>query len=378
MKSKSVKTVWAIIMIALIVILSIGFLYGKQTKSKRMLNDIVPASDNNSSKKVTLYDDLVGQTALGQAILPQSKKESWRKFIRKIYIDRYYGAFLGVKNGRLTLSGSAGSANVATRATFKLNSTFFVGHYQEFIDSAILTKLIDDGKVKSSVTLGSIIPELNYNRSMTLQNFLTKGTGKYIDKNILEVLSSKSLASMDKVKLMDKPTKNSFPADSVITAVIISKVANKSYNDAIEEIFKGPLKITSVYMFDHSGEHYANNVTSYSYQSVLKKPVQQNVYQISDTYFGINQMKMTLSDAMYSYYMISDSKFFSEKYNRLFKKAIKKYGMNASKIDVETFNQHLIFRFDTNTHSATLIADNFPNKKFKTSEVSSQIEKFVQ
>ena len=90
---------------------------------------------------------------------------------------------MGIKNNQLIFSGSNGYSNASTGKKFNVSSMFNGGKYQDYLNDAILIRLIEKGKIKETEQLSRSIPTLKDYGDISVRQFLVNGSGLYVSKN---------------------------------------------------------------------------------------------------------------------------------------------------------------------------------------------------
>ncbi|AVK62237.1 hypothetical protein C5Z25_10835 [Lactobacillus sp. CBA3605] len=312
-----------------------------------------------------------------------------KKRLKNLYSNisnrRFFGSYLGLKQNNVMFMGSNGYANVSSKATLKKDSQFLTGHYQEFLNNAIILKLVDNGKLKLSTKVYNKILSPGVPRELTIHTLLLNKTKVYITKKNISKLKASNYASMSDLELTQKKSKDTLLANNVLKAVLISKTLNKSYSDAIDEMMVNSLGLMHTRLISGQNDIQANDVNSYGYFRSSGLPVQKNEVSLGTIRFGIDDMRMSLTDIAVTYRAIITNKYFSKKYQDVFIESEnkipgiqqKKY-KNVTKYSSTVFNQAIYVVYNESNDSMTILGTNFPNKNLSAPELLYSLNRLVK
>ncbi|MCG0906273.1 class A beta-lactamase-related serine hydrolase [Lactiplantibacillus plantarum] len=89
--------------------------------------------------------------------------------------NRHFGAYLGIVGDTPVFAGRNGYANRDKQVRFKSSSTFLSGRYQEFLNNAIIIKLISEKKLSLSEKLTKYVPNNDETlKGITIKQLLTR------------------------------------------------------------------------------------------------------------------------------------------------------------------------------------------------------------
>ncbi|MCG0909347.1 serine-type D-Ala-D-Ala carboxypeptidase [Lactiplantibacillus plantarum] len=296
--------------------------------------------------------------------------------------NRHFGAYLGIVGDTPVFAGRNGYANRDKQVRFKSSSTFLSGRYQEFLNNAIIIKLISEKKLSLSEKLTKYVPNNDETlKGITIKQLLTQKPKYYATVKNLNTLDADKYSSPDKLNVTTKATKINVSATSAIKAVLISKVLKKSYTSVVNKMLVDELGLSSLRINDNK-HGYINDVLSYNEQLVGGVPSQTSVLKVKNIYFGTNQLRLSLSDIGASYRKILTNKYFPKSYQSLFllsaKQLIfKKYDDSAFFYTADN-NQSLIAQYNYKKDSLVVVGDNYPNGRLNIRQLEFQLNSLIK
>ncbi|VDG32739.1 hypothetical protein [Lactobacillus plantarum] [Lactiplantibacillus mudanjiangensis] len=375
MRSEKIKH-YVSVLILVVMIAAVAFLILNLRSSDDTHSKEVGKSD--VSKKSSLDDALTRQTTIGVNNL---KKDTSRKKlsdnIQALTKKKFIGAFVATSGEKIAFAGQYGYANATLKNTFKLNSVFFVGEYQNFLNTAAIFKLIEKGKINSNASLKKYI---GVSSNLSVKSFLVNGSDLYLKRqNINRVTANASTRYNLKYlhKYSTKPT-GYVSADSLIKAVLISKIMNMSYQRALKALVITPLGLANTRVYTNTAT-YVNDVKSYKYSTDNGTVLQDTILPMDKTYFATNQLQMSVSDVLISSSKIINNYYFAKKYNVNFEKSINNINGNY-KMTTNDFSfysnvmgQMFSLKAARNGSKMLLTVTNYPNREINIQSESTKL-----
>ncbi|EIW14403.1 Beta-lactamase class C family protein [Lactiplantibacillus pentosus KCA1] len=307
---------------------------------------------------------------------------------RNVSNSRFYGAYLGSSDNKLKFSAFYGKSNVHAKSSFKMDTAFLMGNYQELLNNAMLLKLVDQGQLNLTTKLSNYFSKEPLLSHYTVSDLLSDNFTLYIStKNSAKLRTDKYIATPN-MKLAEKQTKKNSQhmhvANSVIKAVLISMVTKTSYEKAFNILVTDNMNLSNTRLINNTSDIATNDVKGYNYYVSSGYPVQRNLASFDMILFGTNQLRMPLIDVAISYAKIFDNDYFSKKYNSIFHRSLKKFNLvNSSyKKNMYAFTsteagQKVTVQYDADKKNLIVVGENFPNKRLKTGILISQLTKVL-
>ncbi|WP_291118462.1 serine hydrolase domain-containing protein [Flavobacterium sp. UBA6135] len=206
------------------------------------------------------------------------KKAAISNFYTKTFepVD-FSGSFLVAKNGVILYEKYRGFENFEKKIPVTSNSSLHVASISKVITATAILKLVQDNHVQLDQTVQSILPDFPYEKT-TIRTLLNHRSGLPHYSRFPETIkgwnSKKVLTNHDvldylkryKLALVFKnDTKfNYCNTNYVMLALIIEKVTQKSYAEALNTLIFEPLKMKNTFVFDYLNQ---KNDVSQSYKS---------------------------------------------------------------------------------------------------------------
>lgn len=179
---RSKKTIWQLILLVILVCATIVLVFlGNQIfDSIKSHPRVTP-----SSEKVNLETTLSQGTNLNVNKIDSKKQASLEKLVEDLNEDKFFGAYLAVKNEKLVLATRFGVANAKIGNVFRLNSPFVIGDLQTLYNNAMLLKLVQDSKIDLDEDVRSYLPELKMERKITVRDLLFNKVSVFVKSKYL-------------------------------------------------------------------------------------------------------------------------------------------------------------------------------------------------
>jgi CubicO group peptidase (beta-lactamase class C family) len=237
-------------------------------------------------------------------------------FARRHKLSGFNGNVIVLKGGRVLYKGCFGYCNYATKDTLDAQTAFQIASSSKPFTATAILRLIDEGKLSLTDTLGKFFPGFPY-RHVTVQmllshrsglpNYLYFGDRLWKDKR--SYMSNDTLvAMMMKNKILEGTTRpgTHFQYNNTnfaLLASIVEKVTGKHFPDYMKETFFDPLGMKNTWIRDvHNQKEERKHAISYN--SVWK-------VQAEDPYDGIYGDKNVFSTV--EDMMLWDRAFYEEK-----------------------------------------------------------------
>jgi len=330
-------------------------------------------------KKDSLSDVLTQQTNFGGNRLKGKEYRQFGKIVDRLDKDHYIGAYLGIKNNKIKLSGSAGYANLGTTTEFRINSPFLAGQYQEIINNAIILHYVSAGKIKLTDKVGKFVSNSG---SITIKDLLQNRTQQYISLKQLKTLDGNKQDLFKNIQLVSKHSSD-IAVEPVLKVVLVSRLSGKSYAYTIQSLIVSPMGLTNTRIYTSSADSQSNDVESYKYATTNRIPNQEKMIQLPDPLLGIDQLRMSISDIVISYTEMMNNQLFLKKYDSVFLDSVQavssKNKISSAKqyISFKTHNQTILMQYNSKEKNLLIVGSNYPNKKLTDSELFNSLEKIL-
>lgn len=174
------------------------------------------------------------------------------------------GAFLVAQNGQIIYEKYEGMANFSTNTPIKSYTPLHIASVTKVITATAILKMIHVGKIKLNQAVNSILPDFPYpnisiktllNHRSGLQNYayFTAPDSIWDKSKILTNQDILNILAKKKLSLNFAPdTRFTYcNTNYAILALVIEKVMQMTYKDAIQKIIFTPLGMTNSYVFDY-------------------------------------------------------------------------------------------------------------------------------
>ena len=266
--------------------------------------------------------------------------------------DDFNGSFLVSKNGQIIFEKYQGKANFSTQEEITENTPLHLASISKVLTATAIFKLIDAGKLTLDEKVKTILPSFPYPK-ITIRMLLNHRSGLAKYSNFTEPENvwgrSKTLHNDDILSLM---IKHNVPLDFTpntkfaycntnyaILALIIEKITNVSYPEAMQNLVFKPLNMTNTFVLDFDKDK--ENV-SQSYKSTKVKIA----FDQLDAIYGDKNIYSTPQDLLKFDLATYSKNFISEDLKKEIykgysyeKKGIKNYGLGIRLREWDTGQQ---------------------------------------
>jgi len=322
------------------------FLFSCKNQEKKEL------SQNIDKQYITSEDSIV---PIGFSKLPKQYIEQ-KKILVESFFNKHInhqndfnGSFLVAKNGQVIFEKYQGMANFSTKEEITNTTPLHLASISKVLTAAAIFRLIDEEKIKLDDKVTSVLPTFPY-ENITLRMLLNQRSGLARYELFTESNNvwgrSKTLHNADILSLM---IEHNIPLDFkpnskfayrntnyAILALVIEKLTNVSYPEAMQNLVFKPLKMNNTFVFVLEKD---KNTASQSYKSTKEK-IQ---YDQLDAVYGDKNIYSTPKDLLKFDLATYSDAFISEALKKeIFKgysyekKGIKNYGLGIRLREWET------------------------------------------
>ena len=235
----------------------------------------------------------------------QKRNEIEQFFNSKInFENKFSGGFLVAKNGQIIYETYQGFANYEKQQPITAETPLHLASVSKVLTAAVVLRMIDEGKLTLNQTVTSVLDDFKFT-NITLQDLLNHRSGlpNYLYFTSDETLwdKQKMLTNTDVFNLLKNPKITlEFQPDQkfsycntnyVILALIIEKISNLSYPEAMKILLFEPLGMKNTFVFDYFTQK--DNVSE-SYKSTY----QPTPYDPTDAVYGDKNIYSTPQDLL--------------------------------------------------------------------------------
>lgn len=259
MSTKKMKLIQALLYIFTVTILLISC---KRTGSPLMAEHVP-----NKKVKVDTFPRLAPlHTKLNKVASTYKKQKIAKidKFYRKIWRrNDLSGGFLVAKNGEILYEQYNGLANRKTKEKIDKHTPLHLASVSKVITATAVLKLIDRGRLKLDQKVNTILTEFPY-KDITVQMLLNHRSGlpkysylcddeKIWDGSMLTNQDILEIFAKNDISLYFTPDRKFGYCNTnyAMLALIIEKVTDMNYRDAMKKIVFDPLGMKDTYVFDY-------------------------------------------------------------------------------------------------------------------------------
>lgn len=194
-----------------------------------------------------------------------SKSASIDRFCEKYWSSENSNlSFLVAKNGQIIYERYQGLANRTTEETMTKDTPLHIASVSKVLTATAILLLIDRGDISLDQKVNTILKKLPYSK-ITIKNLLTHRSGlrnyAYFteDKGVWD--RKKTLTNQDVLNLLadkdiqlESPTNTRFAycnTNYALLALIIEKVTELNYREAMKEMIFKPLGMNHTFVFDY-------------------------------------------------------------------------------------------------------------------------------
>ncbi|WP_338210105.1 hypothetical protein [Lactiplantibacillus paraxiangfangensis] len=330
----------------------------------------------------TLEMSLLQKSSLNNKSLLKSKKNSELiTNIDELTKNQFKGAYVGIKGDRILFSGGSGYANAKNQTIFKLNSSFAVGSYQDFLNNAILVRMSQKRRLNLDKELKKYLPKLS-GTNIKVGNFLKNKVHFYIKKSDVEKLETDKKVNIRSFSSTPSSLKY-ISVNSIIKKILITKVSSLSYEESLNEWLSSKLNLMDIRTCS-TEEVQANDVIGYSHLKENGKLIQKNPIAEDQLVNGVPAIRMSMADIIVASYKILGNEYFDKKYNNLFRTMNNAdnlgsvFTANRYKLSTHSSGQYLYLKADLNGSKIVLLAANYPNKNITLSREANVLFELVE
>src|SRR5690554_1427161 len=268
----------------LLPLLFIGLLSGSCDQNKEIAQVIRKRSDLIKEKEAAkpIITKNPYQVSFN-SVTPKYKLET-REIVEEFYNDRinrgnFWGQFLVAKNGQIIFEDYKGYANYQNKEQITLTTPMHVASVGKVYTGVTVLRLIQQKKIFLDQMVHTILPEFPY-ENISVRMLLNHRTGlpyyghftaqkgvwdtrkTITNKDVLRLLKTKNIRLDFKPDTRFKYCNTNY----VVLALIVEKVTQKPFQDAMKELVLEPLKMYNTFVLDNldnkenvTQSYYANN-----------------------------------------------------------------------------------------------------------------------
>ena len=220
-------------------------------------------------KKVTIKKDSVTTislpkfTPLKQSYILKKQLEINNFYRKNINIDTISGGFLVAKNGEILFEDYKGYSNYANKELITKDTPLHIASVSKVMTGTAILKLVDQKKLTLETTLKSLFPKFPHEK-ITIETLLNHRSGlpnyAYFCENDSiwnqsKILSNKDILHLLATKKIDLEfsTNSKFSycnTNYALLALVIEKITQKSYPEAMKELLFTPLQMKNTFVFE--------------------------------------------------------------------------------------------------------------------------------
>lgn len=326
--------------------------------NKEVQSSLVRDKSIEAHGKVEYDLSLIRQTSLGVNNFKKiSEREKLTSVMRNVNSAHFYGAFIALEGDNVVFSGKNGLADSNKNRAFSIGSSFFVGEYQDVLNSALLLHLIEKNDVKGTMKLSKYMSNVNNLHNQTIEDLLKNNVSLTVSA------SQKKFALVNQNKKITLSSGSSRSnATGLLKVILISKLAHMSYRKAFDNYLISPLNLTDTRFFVLGKDSQANDVVGYRYLTQNGIPTQTKMVNYKSTYFGDSPLRMSISDIVTSFKKITEKGYISSKHLAYVDSSLNRSTNSNSVVYTgESLGQYLSIK--KSAGKIVLVVSNFPNKK---------------
>jgi CubicO group peptidase (beta-lactamase class C family) len=208
---------------------------------------------------------LIKESSIPTTTYLNSKKAGINSFYNKNWPNQSAnGSFLVAKNGQILYEKYEGFTNFRSKTKITVNTPLHIASVSKVITATAVLLLIDGKKIDLDQKINTIIKEFPY-PEVTIKTLLNHRSGirnysYFTDKKEIwdrhDILTNKDILNL----LVTKDIDLEFKTDSrfsycntnyAILALVIEKITQLSFKDAMSEMIFKPLGMKNTYVFDY-------------------------------------------------------------------------------------------------------------------------------
>lgn len=233
---------------------------------------VIPISCSNQKKSNSSYNDATDSIAwypfkVNLPGLSQKKMKELETKIQSFYQDNYTdfnGAFLVAKNGQIIVEHYQGIANYKEKTKIESNTPIHLASVSKPLTATAILKLIADGKLQLQDKVQQYLPNFPYPET-TIESLLNHRSGipnylKFAERdkkwNSKKVLRNEDVVNYMVQKNLPRVSSHNRTfaynnSNYVVLALVIEKVMEKTFPQAMKEILFDPLGMEHAFVFDY-------------------------------------------------------------------------------------------------------------------------------
>lgn len=223
------------------------------------------STKKNIAKKDTLKKELyeVKFNAVDNSYIKEKKNFLEHFFNTKINDKEFSGGFLVAKNGQIIYENYSGCSNYKTKEPINENTPLHLASVSKVLTAQAVLMLVKEGKLALDQTFKSLFPEFPHEKT-TIRMLLNhrSGLGHYgyfadhkenwdrrntlTNKDILNILATKDIPLEYQIDRKFSYCNTNY----ALLALVIEKVTNKSFPDAMKTLVFEPLKMKHTFVLN--------------------------------------------------------------------------------------------------------------------------------
>lgn len=305
--------------------------------------------------------------------LSQEYVDQQNQYLRSFYQQKYAsndfsGAFLVAKNGVILFENYAGYAYKEKDILIDAATPLHIASVSKMITAAALMRLVDVQKIQLDEKVQNLLPSFPYatisikmllNHRSGLRNYayFTQEKGVWDSKETLTNQAVLDLLGTKNIQLEFTPDSRFAYCNTnyAILALIIEKVTQKPFPEAIKQLVFNPLKMNDTFVFDDLNEK--ENV-SQSYKSGYRRLA----FEYLDVVYGDKNVYTTAQDLLrFEMGFYSDSFLSKNAKKQMFRgysyerKGMKNYGLGVRMLEFETGQKYFFHNGWWHGNTASLV-----------------------
>ena len=278
----------------------------------------------------------------------------------KIFFEDYWdynqvsGGLLVGKNGRIIYENYRGYANFETQDTLTAETPIHIASISKVLTALAIMKLVEADKIKLDQLIANIFPAFPY-REITIRDLLNHRSGlpnyayfehdsAYWDTNKMQTNEAVLEALIQKIAQPYNLPNSTFAYNNtnyVLLALIIEKITELSYADAMQYIVFDPLRMDKTFVFNiqdsakvSQSYTYKNKRWEFNYldqiygdKNIYSTP--QDLFKMDKAMYAKDFLKQEFKDLMKQGYSYE-------------KQGVKNYGLGIRMMEWET-GQKLLY-----------------------------------
>lgn len=200
---------------------------------------------------------------LSDKYIKQKGNEIERFYNKNWPKDDLSGGFLIAKNGKILFENYGGLSNRKDKTEITADTPIHIASVSKVLTAALVLKLVDGKQLELDQKVNTILPEFPY-EEITVKMLLNHRSGlpnyayfsddrKIWDRTMLHNQDILDLLAQHKFNLYFRPDKKFGYCNTnyAILALIIEKVTEMNYRDAMKKMIFDPLDMKNTFVFDY-------------------------------------------------------------------------------------------------------------------------------